>query len=105
MRSFRRDPAMAETIKLARLNGWSWKAISSHIGLGRTKINEIMEAERYADEPERVLGELIHDMIAEAPEAFDKPHRFSVVVRGCTVAKISIEGDIKKSFGVEEAAT
>jgi len=44
-------------------------------------------------------------MIAEAPEAFDKPHRFSVVVRGCTVAKISIEGDIKKSFGVEEAAT
>jgi len=33
---------MAETIKLARLNGWSWKAIISHVGLGHTKINEIM---------------------------------------------------------------
>ena len=89
---------MAETIKLARLNGWSWKAIVSHVGLGRTKINEIMEAERYADEPERVLGELIHDMIAEAPEAFETPHRFSVVIKGRTVAKISFEGDKKISF-------
>jgi hypothetical protein len=105
MRSFRRDPAMAETIKLARLNGWSWKAIISHVGLGHTKINEIMGAERYADEPERVLGELIHDMIAEATEVFDKLHRFSVVIKERTVAKISIEGDNNNLFGVGEAAT
>lgn len=91
MRTFHRDQAMAETIRLARLNGWSWKTIMNHIGLGRTKINEVLEAECYAEEPDRVIGELIHDMIAEAPEAFDTPRQFSVVIKGRTVSRISFE--------------
>jgi len=44
-------------------------------------------------------------MIAEATEAFDKLHRFSVVIKERTVAKISIEGDNNNLFGVGEAAT
>jgi hypothetical protein len=91
MRPYHRDSAMDERVTLARENDWSWKAIVNLVGISRTKIHEIIAAEHYTNEPERVIGEVIHTMIEYASEAFEEPRRFSIVIKGRTVARISLE--------------